>query len=88
MQTLLAENWKVKVTPLACLNSTSVSVLLSMTKNHHLGNLSVIVKREFTRVTCTRSYSGSTKESSIPRGLWPTLHENALVFLEDKEVYA
>ena len=61
MQTLLAENLKVKVTPLACLNYTFVSVLLLMTKNYHLGNLTVIVKREFTRVTCTRSYSVSTK---------------------------
>ena len=61
MQTLLAENLKVKVTPLACLNYTFVSVLLSMTKSYHLGNLSVIVKRELTRVTCTRSYSVSTK---------------------------
>ena len=55
--------WKFesKGTPLACFNYTSVSVLLSMTKNHHLGNLPVIAKRELTRVTCTRSYSVSTK---------------------------
>ena len=67
MQTLLAENLKVKVTPLACLNSTFVSVLLSMTKNHHLGNLSVIVKRGFTPVTCTGSYSVSTKREFYSR---------------------